>query len=503
VIKLKKHLTCWDKKMEKIKNMISPSIAFRVDGDLLVAHASPGDLGFTPRQVWNPSPSVQHRTEPYDVPKTLHISIEGNAETSAKFSPPPFAVIVENAGQRTFVAVTADPGWHRWNTVMFDTTGDGTRVIIDLEGHTSDATGHVRLLVLPGADDESRHALLRRGLQASYPAAAVTSESPNWWLRPIYCGWGDQVTMAMWLEGLGEECRALAYCLQGLYERWLRRLDEAQVPIGTVIIDAGWSLAGVWTPDTMKWPDLRGFIDHQHNAGRKVLLWLATWLWDGLPDAWCTFAGTTKLTADPTHPDYLAFITDHVQRLLSPDGFNADGFKIDQLAYCPNERRPRGGARFGATTHYPPPAQPIQIHGDGWGCELLHRLQKTIYDAAKRAKPDCLITSSTVHPYFSDTFDMTRLHDTGPVSGDVVHAMKARSDLSRAALPNKPIDTDDWVHSDYEQWLRYTSGSHVLGVPCLFYAERFMANWHAEPATQLIPLADLRRIADAWTEAGM
>jgi hypothetical protein len=72
---------------------------------------------------------------------------------------------------------------------------------------------------------------------------------------------------------------------------------------------------------------------------------------------------------------------------------------------------------------------------------------------------------------------MTRLHDTGKITGDVIEAMKARSDLSRAVFPAKPIDADDWVHSNYNQWLRYTSDSHQIGVPCLFYAERFMANW--------------------------
>jgi hypothetical protein len=142
-----------------------------------------------------------------------------------------------------------------------------------------------------------------------------------------------------------------------------------------------------------------------------------------------------KLTADPTNPDYLAFAREHVERLLSAEGFDADGLKIDQLAYSPNERRPRGGSRFGATAYYDPPSEPIRVYGDGWGCELLYRLQKTIYDSAKRAKPDCLVTSSTVHPYFADTFDMTRLHDTGQVTGDVVEAMKARADFAIGVGP--------------------------------------------------------------------
>jgi hypothetical protein len=307
----------------------------------------------------------------------------------------------------------------------------------------------------------------------------------------------------MWLEGVGPEPRALAYCIQGLYERWIRRLEQADVPVGTVIIDAGWSPAGAWEPHTERWPDLKRFIARQHAAGRRVLLWLATWLWDGLPDEWCVFCDDVKLTADPTHPDYVRFLRDKVRTLLCPDGYDADGFKIDQLAYVPSERAPRGGPRFGRTAHHPPPKTRIRLAGPGWGCELLWRLQREIYAAAKAAKPDALITSSTVHPYFHDTFDMVRLHDMGHVAPDIFAAMKARSDLARAALPGKPIDTDDWIHSDYDLWMRYTSGSTALGVPCIFYAERFMLNWKAEPATRLVPLSDLRRIGRAWRKSGL
>jgi len=487
--------------------MNSECLRFDTHGESLQLRLTSDKLGFSPELIWNPSPSTFHRTEPYPFPQTLRIGIQGNRETGAKFSPPPFAVEVESSDERSLLAVAADPGWHLWNEVVFDACQDGVSCTIDLEGHCSpaDAAEHVRMLILHSATGESRHGLLARGLRCVYPTSSEDKDDghPEWWSKPIYCGWGDQVSTSMWLEGPGPEPRALAYCLQGLYERWLRRLNEADVPIGSVIIDAGWSLSGIWEADTVKWPNLRGFIDRQHQAGRKVLLWIPTWLWDGLPDAWCVFAGDVKLTADPTHPDYLAFLRDHVAHLLSADGLDADGFKIDQLAYCPNQRRPRGGPRFGRTAFYDPPEAPIRLHGDGWGCELLYQLQKAIYDAAKNVKPGALITSSTVHPYFHDTFDMTRLHDTGQITGDVIEAMKARADLVRAVFPAKPIDADDWVHSNYNQWLRYTSGSRELGVPCLFYAERFMANWRTEPTTILIPLDDLRGIADDWRSAGV
>jgi hypothetical protein len=85
---------------------------------------------------------------------------------------------------------------------------------------------------------------------------------------------------------------------------------------------------------------------------------------------------------------------------------------------------------------------------------------------------------------------------------DIFAAMRARVDLAHAALPGKVIDTDDWTHSDYDMWIDYTSHSHTLGVPCILYAERFMQDWQHEPAAREIPLEDLRRIADAWRDAG-
>jgi hypothetical protein len=416
-------------------------------------------------------------------------------------------VAIEGDAAKAALAVRADAGWHLFNGVDFAADARGVTVTIDLEGHNSPVrvAKHAAVDVVPAKDGESSLRLITRALASQYPQASRPQKkaTPDWWRRPIYCGWGDQVTCSMWNERVGPEPRALAYCTQGLYERWIDRLDEAGVPFGTITIDAGWSPAGDWQPYTDRWPDLRGFIDRQHAKGRRVLLWLATWLWDGLPPEWCATINGERLVADPSHPAYLKRVREQVTRLISPRGFNADGFKIDQLAYSPRETQPFTGKHFGRIF----PAKKsrrdrIKLHGKGYGCELLHRLQKTIYDAAHDAKRDALVSSSTVHPYFHDTLDMVRIHDMGHVAPDIFAAMRARVDLAHAALPGKVIDTDDWIHSDYEMWMRYTSGSHALGVPCIFYAERFMKDWQHEPATQEIPLEDLRRIADAWRSAG-
>ncbi|MEO6907080.1 MAG: hypothetical protein ABI210_04240 [Abditibacteriaceae bacterium] len=77
-----------------------------------------------------------------------------------------------------------------------------------------------------------------------------------------------------------------------------------------------------------------------------------------------------------------------------------------------------------------------------------------------------------------------------------METMKARADLSRAFCPALPIDTDDWGHKDYDIWLDYTCHSPQLGVPCLFYTERFITDWDKTPTTR--PVTDLRTIARAW-----
>ncbi|HRS06713.1 MAG TPA: hypothetical protein P5065_06710 [Candidatus Ratteibacteria bacterium] len=477
-----------------------------IDSDFLVCSVDKGEIGFAPQEIWSPSPSVEHRTKPYKVPRELEVGIRSTREVSAKFSPPPFAVIIKGKDRKIFVGICAEKNWHLWNFAFFKATRTDISVRIDLEGHSNpdDVAKHVNLVIVYGYNGESDHHLLSRGLNLTYPDGGIHPQGkiPSWWLMPIYCGYGDQVGIMFEFEGgKGPECRALAYCIQGLYERWINILDEENIPFGTIIIDAGWSSGGNWVPNKIQWPDLRGFIDRQHKKGRKVLLWIATWFTEGIPDEWCIFAGDRKLVVDPENYSYILFLRENVHRLLSPEKgcYNADGFKIDQLSYVPTEREPIGGEHFGRPVILGNQHDRIEHKGLLWGCELLYKLQKEIYSAAKNAKKDCLITSSTVHPYFHDTFDMVRLHDAGVIlpETDVLTAMKARSDLAKAALPSHPIDSDNWVHSYYEKWLDFTMKSYSIGVPCIFYAERFVC---FRPVPKVLPIKkkDLRLIAQAW-----
>ncbi len=171
------------------------------------------------------------------------------------------------------------------------------------------------------------------------------------------------------------------------------------------------------------------------------------------------------MAADPTHPDYRAHLAEWIQELVSPEAYDADGFKIDQLASCPTERGKRHLDDWEPLSGDLPH---MRVHdGRTWGVELMYQWQKIVYDAAKAIKPEAIINSSTVHPYFHDAIDMVRLHDTGPVDPKIiVKGMWARADLSRAALPHKPIDSDDWISRNYDMWVDYTTQNYKFGVPC-------------------------------------
>ena len=88
-------------------------------GEELAFSISAAEIGFAPKRVWCPAPSWTHRTRPYSVPKTVSIGTRDTDEAGARFSPPPYAVLVEDGPRRAFVGVSADTGWHQWNYVSF------------------------------------------------------------------------------------------------------------------------------------------------------------------------------------------------------------------------------------------------------------------------------------------------------------------------------------------------------------------------------------------------
>jgi hypothetical protein len=146
---------------------------------------------------------------------------------------------------------------------------------------------------------------------------------------------------------------------------------------------------------------------------------------------------------------------------VSPDGLDADGFKVDFT-----QRTPTGQAlrRPGACPDAP------------WGIAALHALLGTLYRAAKQAKSDALLITHTPHPGFGDVSDLLRLNDIlarDPSGAPVPPAdqLAFRHAVVAHSMPQHPVDTDQWPIDDHDGWRGYVRAQARLGVPSLYYAE--------------------------------
>ncbi|MBN2047000.1 MAG: hypothetical protein JW750_04070 [Anaerolineaceae bacterium] len=311
-------------------------------------------------------------------------------------------------------------------------------------------------------------ALRRQGL---VPAAAHKAR-PDWWHAPIFCGWGSQCYLAS-LEG----GRAPDFSRQALYDGFLSALDAHDVNPGVVVLDDKWQASyGENEVDPEKWPDLPGFIAAQHAQGRKVLLWLKAWDPEGLPAEECARnAAGLPIAFDPTHPKFEARLRASVRRMLSAEGYDADGFKIDFTA-----RIPVGPG--------------IQLYGEARGLELMKAYLRILHEEAKAVKSDALIMAHTPHPYLADVLDMIRLNDinTGqPVNPAMIH----RARVASIACPNAVIDTDNWPMPNRTAWREYLPLQAELGVPSLYFAT------HIDATGEPLEEEDYQLIRETWAAA--
>jgi hypothetical protein len=332
---------------------------------------------------------------------------------------------------------------------------------------------------------------------------ADPSPEPVPWVRePIFCGWGAQCAHAVALTLAGKPpvhespdgfvlppgaSAAPDMARQNLYDGWLERLAERDIVPGTIVIDDRWQLEyGTNRPDPDKWPDLRGWIAQRHAAGQRVLLWFKAWDPAGLPRELCVCdAAGRPVAADPSNPAYLALLHEQVGAIIGPDGLDADGFKIDFT-----QRAPSGTSlcSYGDT------------HADSnglWGIAALHALVGTIFRAAKAAKPDAVTITHTVHPSFGGVSDMVRLNDVLEYDGarmpvPVVDQLRFRYAVAAAALPEHPIDTDQWPMPNRAQWLAYARAQVSFGVPALYYVDSI------DNSGEAITDEDLDVVAQTW-----
>jgi hypothetical protein len=414
-------------------------------------------------RVFNPEPSqLEQRARPAS--QTTAIDVTGMTRPGKEhwfFTPAPLCYGLNlqatpdgalPAGPWLMMGLAAPIAGQNFGGYHYEATENGFYLRLSYEGHTR-VEGHFTTPSVRfefAADPYTGLQQYAQRLRDEGQAPPLQLDpKPAWWRQPIFCGWGAQCA----LEAV-DPARGSTFDLarQEVYDQFLQQLDAQGLTPGTIVIDDKWQRTyGENEVDTAKWPDLPGWIRARHAAGQKVLLWWKAWDPEGLDPDWCVrTADGRAVTVDPGQPDYEQFLRASVRRMLSADGYNADGFKID----------------FTALT----PSGPGLVHaGSAWGVALLHQLLAILHDEAKRTKPDALIISHTPNPYFTDVTDMIRLNDIN-TGAPVVPQMLHRALVAKAACPQLLIDTDNWPMPSRAEWRKYAILQANLGVPALYFA---------------------------------
>jgi hypothetical protein len=418
------------------------------------------------RSVFNPEPwSSERRALPAaesTVADVLGTSLPGKGHWF--FTPPPFCYVMSRerppsgngrrelpAGPWMTVGLAVRPGEHNFTGFHYDATEQAFSLRLTYEGQTAvdgEFTTPSTLFLFGDADP---YAGMARYVEALRERRLVPSPHPPvrpaWWEEPIFCGWGAQCQLAGQAGGAAPD-----FARQEHYDSFLDALGQQGLTPGVVVLDDKWQRAyATGDADPEKWPDLKGWISRRHEVGQHVLLWWKAWDPEGLPAEQCVRNGAGEpVGADPSHPAYEATLRESVRRMLSREGYDADGFKVD----------------FSART---PSGPSLVRHGREWGVELLNRLLRILYDEAKRVKPDALVMTHTPNPYFADVTDMIRLNDVN-TGAPVVAQMRHRAQVARVACPSLLIDTDNWPMRDRATWREYLGVQNELGIPSLYFA---------------------------------
>jgi hypothetical protein len=420
------------------------------------------------------------------------------------FTPGPFCFAVEGAGDWITFGVAARPG--EWTFTDMEYPGDGFGFSLIYDGHTrvEGRWQSPRMICLTAPDEYAAveaycDYLRREGLAPTHGRGPAHA----WWLEPMFCGWGEQVSQEAHQQGP----KAAAWATQANYTRWLATLEAHGIEPGIITIDDKWQAQyGLNDVDTDKWPDLRGFIAEQRRRGRHTLLWLKAWDPEGLPAQECILDGAGRpLTVDPGAPAYRARFAEQIRRMLLD--LDADGFKIDFTHLIPRGPRVEAG-------HVAPAAARGSDVGEAglwarggvvgsvsgaWGLELMREWLGVVSDAARAAKPDALIITHTANPYLADLVDMLRLNDVAgldDIEGSILPDMRHRVRIARAASPFWLLDSDNWPCLTRVQWREYVTaqGTGAFGVPSLYFAERLGWGPTDEPLQEI----DYATVRAAW-----
>jgi hypothetical protein len=420
--------------------------------------------GFLPsgsqlRQAYSPNPDHPTRVLRNALePATISVCGEGGEPGIERwlFSPAPWCFAAALDDQWVGFSVVAPIAAQTFTDYHYLPVTGGFSLRLDYEGHTVvDGTFTTPTLVVHLGSESPEAVLVRHRelLDARGAVPARTTPAADWWRGTIFCGWGAQCALAARTD---QSPQPLA--TQANYDRFLDTLAGQGIVPETVVIDDKWQASyATCRPDPAKWQDLKGWIAQRHAAGQRVLLWWKAWDEEGAPvDACITDVAGNPVGLDADAPACVELITEAVEYMLSADGLDADGFKVDFTA-----RTPSGAS--------------LRHSGSRWGAALLHEQLRLLYDTAKRVKPDALVITHTPNPAFLDVTDVIRLndvlHDHTAEPGYVARHMIYRAGVVRAVVPELGIDTDGWMMPSHAEWRDYLQVQGALGVPALYYVD--------------------------------
>ena len=414
-----------------------------------------------------------------DYTRNLRMSNESATIGLGCFTPPCYCYPFYMADCDGWVGVglAAREGQYNFDSFLYSNENAGTGgFVLPLNGQTKVA-GVWESQSLIFVKGDNAYSVIRAYAAWHYDNGwcrrADRSQVPQWWKRPIFCGWGEQDSLLKKYGGT----RPGDFATQRDYESMSARLDEMGLHPGCIIIDGKWQkLYGDALPDNEKWPDMRMFVDREHEKGRKVVLWFRSWYPEGLLQGECVEYLYTACAADPTSEAYREHMRNNIRILLSsePGCCNCDGFKID-FANCM------------------PLGKYVSCHEPGvYGVELLKRFFMLIRECAKQVKPDALINCSCAHPYFDEVTDQCRMHDYWGTMRNAPEIYLHRTKLAAAAMPGVLLDMDaggTGSRRDFHRWIR---SQGQMGIPDLYYLS----------ANGDVPFdeADIALIRQAWEE---
>jgi len=412
-------------------------------------HSEASKYNFTQILLPQPNSVFKQYFRPYEfITNTVHHEANFFGGTWM-FTPAPFVYPAKFNSLWTVFSLAVKP--KEYNFIAFEYVGgEEFGFKVTYQGYTTInkqwESPHIQIFF---SDDEfksiaeARNLLVKTGFLKNAKKTIY-----RWWKEPLFCGWGEQCSYAY------EGGNPTIYATEQNYRRFIKQLEDKGVNPGTIIIDDRWMFYHSDPyPDKGKWNDLKKFIAEQHKKGRRILMWIPFFQCDGLPIKECITKDNKPVSADPTNPDFVKRFTGRVRFMLSKDGLDADGFKVDFTANVPS-------------------GEGYKCYGKIWGVEILRQYLNVLYKEAKKIKKDCLVISHCCNPYFEDITDMLRLNDIHSTLKNIVPTMTFRAKVARAASPLWLIDMDNWPCPSYKAWKEYMKIQPQYGVPSLYYCSQ-------------------------------